>query len=79
MLGIALPAPGDTRALLQLLEKLPSGTSELMCHPGYAASGEHSFSCAQRERELEVLTCPSVRAAISREDISLVSFSDVCR
>jgi predicted glycoside hydrolase/deacetylase ChbG (UPF0249 family) len=77
--GIAFPAPGDRASFVRFLKKMPSGVSELMCHPGYAASGSQPFSCAQREQELRVLTCPSVRGAISREGISLVSFGDVCR
>ncbi len=61
--------------LLVLLEGLPAGTSELMCHPGYddqalAASGYR----AEREMELQLLTDPAVRQRVEALEIELVTF-----
>jgi predicted glycoside hydrolase/deacetylase ChbG (UPF0249 family) len=78
MFGITVPSPGDPESMLRFLKNLPPGTSELMCHPGYAAPGTHAFSCTEREQELSVLTSSSVRAAIIDESIRLVSFNDLC-
>lgn len=77
MFGIAFPDTGDPGSMLRFLKTLPPGVSELMCHPGYSASGVQSFSCAARERELHALTCPSVRETIISERIRLISFSDL--
>ena len=61
--------------LLGLVEGLPPGVSELMCHPGYddedlAASGYR----AEREIELALLTGPAVRRAVEDLGIELVTF-----
>jgi predicted glycoside hydrolase/deacetylase ChbG (UPF0249 family) len=77
MFGIAFPDTGAPAALCRFLKKLPSGVSELMCHPGYSVAGVHSFSCAQRERELHALTSLSVREVIREEKIRLISFNDM--
>lgn len=61
--------------LFRLLEALPEGTSELMCHPGYqdpALAG--SSYRAERELELALLTDPRLRARIDALDIELVTF-----
>ena len=62
--------------LLGLLDTLPEGVSELMCHPGYddpalAASSYRS----ERETELHLLTHPAVRARVVDRDIELVTFA----
>jgi predicted glycoside hydrolase/deacetylase ChbG (UPF0249 family) len=77
MFGLAFPRTGDPAALRLFLKKLPAGTSELMCHPGYRAPGVQAFSCAEREQELRALTRPDVRESLADEGIRLVSFSDM--
>ncbi len=61
--------------LLALLEALPAGVSELMCHPGYedAALGGSSYR-AERERELALLTDMAVRQRVDALGIELVTF-----
>jgi predicted glycoside hydrolase/deacetylase ChbG (UPF0249 family) len=61
--------------LLALLEALPAGTSELMCHPGYndAALAESGYR-AERERELALLTDRAVRQRVDELGIELVTF-----
>jgi len=76
MFGIAFPRTADTGSLLLFLEKLPPGTSELMCHPGYASPGR-GFSNAEREQELCALTRPEVSAALIKHRIRLISFCDM--
>lgn len=63
-------------SLFALLEALPEGTSELMCHPGYvdAALASSSYR-TERELELALLTDPRLRAHIEALDIELVTFS----
>lgn len=65
--------------LLNILKEVPDGTSELMCHPGYVddAFARESIYNFQRERELKILTDPSVKDAIESQNIELISFADL--
>jgi len=66
-------------ALLDILANLPDGTNEIMCHPGYVdeAFAQESVYNFQRERELKILTNPSVRRAIQANNIQLINFADL--
>lgn len=57
------------------------GTFELTCHPGLFERGfsEHDAIHAQRERELQWLTSPDLRAAIDRSGIELITYRDLAR
>jgi chitin disaccharide deacetylase len=71
---------GATHAdLLNIINNVPDGTSELMCHPGYVddAFANESIYNRQRERELTILTDPSIRAAIETNGIELIAFTDL--
>ncbi len=62
--------------LFGLLETLPDGVSELMCHPGYNDPALASSSYrAEREIELALLTHPAVRQRIAELGIELVTFA----
>jgi predicted glycoside hydrolase/deacetylase ChbG (UPF0249 family) len=65
--------------LLNIIKGVPEGTSELMCHPGYVddAFARESIYNFQRERELEILTDPSIKEAIASQNIELISFADL--
>jgi predicted glycoside hydrolase/deacetylase ChbG (UPF0249 family) len=73
--GFALTGRRDfTARLLALLERLEPGVTELMVHPGYpdaALSGWVGYTVG-RERELEGLLSPAVRARLVQGDIALV-------
>jgi predicted glycoside hydrolase/deacetylase ChbG (UPF0249 family) len=64
--------------LLDILNHLSDGTSELMCHPGHVdqafAERESPYNF-QRERELTILTDPRIKRAIESEGIQLISFA----
>lgn len=62
--------------LVRILESLPEGVSELMCHPGYAA-GLDSVYAHQRERELSILTDPQIRETVHRRGIELITFAEL--
>ncbi|NWG33643.1 MAG: carbohydrate deacetylase [Chloroflexi bacterium] len=71
---------GATRqALLDILDNLQDGTSELMCHPGHAdeAFARESVYNVQRERELKILTDPAVREVIALNGIELTTFAEL--
>ena len=65
--------------LLHLIKDLPDGTTELMCHPGYTdeAFAQESVYNNQRDRELKILTDPSIKAAIEANGIQLITFADL--
>ncbi len=62
--------------LLTDLRCLPEGTTEIMCHPGYAdAELRRKSSWVEvRERELAALTDPMVRATVGAAGITLVNY-----
>jgi predicted glycoside hydrolase/deacetylase ChbG (UPF0249 family) len=68
--------------LLSLLETLPQGISELMCHPGYHAAPSQATTTAavtsdygaERELELDLLTHPAVQQRVHELDIELVTY-----
>ena len=62
--------------LLQVLDWLPQGTTELMVHPGYvpdALPGADSYT-TQREVELRALTSSAVRKRVSSGSVDLIHF-----
>lgn len=66
--------------VLAILEQLPKGISELMCHAGrvdhdlFTDGDTYTY---QREKELEILVDPAIRETIQRIGIELVDFSAV--
>ena len=65
--------------LLGIFSQLTEGTTELMCHPGYADEDLllHSSYARQRQKELEVLTHPLVIDGLKEHHIELVTFSNL--
>jgi chitin disaccharide deacetylase len=76
--GTPLPGAITVEALVEVIETLPAGVTELACHP--AAEHDHdSVYGEERIREVETLCDPRVRAAIDRCGIALRSFADLDR
>lgn len=64
--------------LIELIERLPEGVSELMCHPGYddAELGRVKTRLRQsRANELRLLTDTDVVAKLRENDVTLINFS----
>ncbi len=63
--------------LLAILDRLPEGVTELMVHPGVADAElrESSKYALLRERELELLCEPAVKARVADAGIELVNFA----
>lgn len=57
------------------LAKLEPGTTELMCHPGYAPERLKSGYSAQREVELQTFLAPEARAVLGRAGVEVIDFS----
>ena len=78
--GIAATGKLDQRMLLRILEALPEGTWELVCHPGYSDADLRAAGTRltqSREIELAALTSTETRAALGRQEIELISYSDL--
>ncbi|HYK40310.1 MAG TPA: ChbG/HpnK family deacetylase, partial [Candidatus Eremiobacteraceae bacterium] len=66
--------------VLNLLENLPEGTTELMCHPGYFDKDlAQSPTRLQDSRlaELEILTDTAVRKSVASHGIRLINYSQI--
>ena len=63
--------------LAQLIRELPDGVTEFMCHPGYCGDDlRHARTRLKesRERELEALVAPEVRAELAEAAVELVNY-----
>jgi len=79
-LGLAHTGFLDTKSLSALLALVPNGTTELMCHPGYAMAQVESIDGGRaRAREAEVvgLTAPQVKEILASLGIRLSNFRDL--
>jgi predicted glycoside hydrolase/deacetylase ChbG (UPF0249 family) len=74
--GVPLPDFISADALLNLLAALPSGVTELCCHPGEGDDLNTTYR-SERAQEVQTLCDPRVRAAIAESDIQLCSFHEV--
>jgi hopanoid biosynthesis associated protein HpnK len=66
--------------LIDLIERLPAGASELMCHPGYEDTeldGVKTRLRASRTNELRLLTDPDVVAKLKENGVELINFSSL--
>ena len=74
--GESGPEPYWTEArALEMINHLPDGVSEFMCHPGYFNEAlAYSRYGRQREAELEGLTAPAVQEAVRASGVVLCHF-----
>jgi len=72
--GEPYPEGIEPQHLIELIEALPPGGTELGCHPGRGADTGSPYE-AERERELGALCDPRVAAAIRRAEVELRSFA----
>jgi chitin disaccharide deacetylase len=76
--GFQITGRFHTAQLVDLLAMLPEGSTELMCHPGRcgdALRSERTRLKESRERELEALIAPEVRAAAERNGVELIGYT----
>lgn len=79
-LGVSTTGFLDQKLLHGMLETVPEGTWELVCHPGYLdadlkAAGTRLLS--SRETELEILTSPETKRILDERQIRLISYADL--
>ena len=78
--GIAQTGEFTLDGVEQLLKNLPEGTTELMCHPGYADEALQKTATrlqASRQKELEILTDTRIRKLVASQGIRLIDYGFV--
>jgi predicted glycoside hydrolase/deacetylase ChbG (UPF0249 family) len=75
--GIAQTGVLTREGVERLLEALPDGATELMCHPGYVDEDLRKTRTrlqGSRQTELEILTDTSVRKIVATRGIRLINY-----
>jgi chitin disaccharide deacetylase len=78
--GIIATGKLDKNVLAAIVDGLPEGTWELVCHPGYSDADLQAAGTRltrSREVELQALTSPEIKSLISRRGIELISYADL--
>jgi chitin disaccharide deacetylase len=78
--GIAVTGMLNQQNLLQILEALPNGTWELVCHPGYSDAdlrGTGTRLTQSREIEISALISAKTKKALTDREIQLISYADL--
>ena len=76
-LGIVATGHLDPNLFQEIANRMPEGTWEFVCHPGYVDADLAAMRTRLREsrqEELVVLTSPDTRAALDRCGIELISY-----
>ena len=65
--------------LMDIVNSLPDGSTEIMCHPGYMddAFAKESAYNVQRARELKILTDPGIQEAIQAQGVERITFAQL--
>jgi chitin disaccharide deacetylase len=81
LLGLAWSGKMTEARVLRLIEGLPSGTTELYCHPATAQTPSLARTMPDYlpAEELAALVSPAVRRLVERSGIELVSYGDLSR
>jgi chitin disaccharide deacetylase len=79
-IGMVATGALDEKLFRALIENLPDGTWEFVCHPGYDDAELQSLQTRlrkSREQELEILTAPATRELLQRNSVELISYHDL--
>ncbi len=75
--GITQTGELTREGLEEFLEKLPEGTTELMCHPGYMDEELRKSATRlqeSRKAELDILTDAGIRKIVASRGIRLINY-----
>lgn len=75
--GLSTTGRMDETVLLTILAALPNGVTEIYLHPSVRSQAEPAPTGAGSSAELTALTSPRVRAALERDNIECIAFSDL--
>jgi hopanoid biosynthesis associated protein HpnK len=76
--GIAQTGVLTKEGMARLLRSLPEGTTELMCHPGYADEALRKTATrlqGSRQKEVEILTDTEIRNLVASQGIRLIDYA----
>jgi predicted glycoside hydrolase/deacetylase ChbG (UPF0249 family) len=79
-IGIVATGFMDEVLLGRMIDTLPEGTWELVCHPGYNDAALKAINTrlrGSRAEELGLLTSPNTREMLVRSEIQLISYRDL--
>ena len=74
--GHSLAEHVTTSFLVNIIETLQDGVTELGCHPAASLDFQSTY-CQERREELQVLCSPVVVEALERERVLLASFANI--
>ena len=80
--GIAQTGELTREGVTKFLKSLPEGTTELMCHPGYADTALQNTATRlqdSRQTELEILTDTAIRNLVASQGIRLIDYGFVAQ
>ena len=78
--GVVHTGTLDIESFLVIIDTLPDGTWEFVCHPGYNDAELDQVRTRLRQSratELSLLTWPDARSALDRRGIQLITFRDL--
>ena len=78
--GFQITGRYHSAELIEVIAKLPEGTTEFMCHPGYLREDLAAAPTRlkeTREAELKALTDPEVRAALNAHQVVLSNYRGI--
>jgi hopanoid biosynthesis associated protein HpnK len=81
-LGVVATGALDERLFAWIVQHIPEGTWEFVCHPGYVDEQLQGVKTRLREsraQELQVLTSPQARELLSKAGIELISYADLSK
>jgi predicted glycoside hydrolase/deacetylase ChbG (UPF0249 family) len=79
-LAVLVTGALDLRLFERIIERLPEGTWEFVCHPGYHDADLDRAPTRLRQsrvQELELLTSDEARAVLKRQGIELISYREL--
>ena len=79
-IGMVATGAWNQKLFQSLIESLPDGTWELVCHPGYHDSELQRLPTRlqkSRENELAILTASGTRELLERNQVGLISYRDL--
>jgi len=79
-IGVLVTGFLDSKLFNKVIENIPEGTWEFVCHPGYHDSDLDQVPTRLRQSralELQVLTSPEARQALQRQGIELISYREL--
>jgi len=76
-LGVLATGALDLKLFTAIIDNMPEGTWEFVCHPGYSDAELDTVRTRlrqSREQELRLLTSPEAREVLQRRGIELISY-----